>query len=84
MYKPLEDQDIEIPNFDNSKPHPLFQPHEIHEKIQKIKKKSSNVPGDVPWKLIREFSVELATPLSNIFNSATLDGVGLVIGNMNM
>ena len=75
LYQPLKDEDIDIPCFEDSKPHPLFQPHEIHKKIQKMKKKASNVPGDVPWKIIREFSVELAEPLSNIFNSATLAGI---------
>ena len=40
-----------------------------------MKKKVSTVIGDIPWKIIREFSVELSTPLSNIFNSATLGGV---------
>ena len=31
--------------------------------------------GDIPWKIILEFSVEFCSPLSNIYNSATLDGV---------
>ena len=74
-YEPLKDEDINVPSFSNSKPHPLFQPIIVHEKIQKMRKKSSNVPGDIPWKLIREFSVEIAEPLCNILNSATLEGV---------
>ena len=39
-----------------------------------MKKKSSTVPGDLPWKLIREFAVEVSEPLCHIFNSATLEG----------
>ena len=74
-YAPLNSEDIEIPNLSSSKPYPLFEPHQINEKISKMKKKVSTVIGDIPWKIIREFSVELSTPLSNIFNSATLGGV---------
>ena len=40
-----------------------------------MKKKNSTVPGDIPWRVIREFSVELAGPLSNIYNTCTLNGV---------
>ena len=75
MYEPLKSEDIPVPCLDNSKPYPLFEPHQIHQKIQKMKKKTSTVIGDVPWKIIHEFSVELASPLSNIFNSCTLEGV---------
>ena len=75
LYQPLKDADIKVPSSQNSKEAPLFLPHEIHEKIQKMKKKSSSVPGDIPWKIIREFSVELAEPLCNVYNSATLAGV---------
>ena len=46
-----------------------------NEKIKKMKKKSSTVLGDLPWRVILEFSVELSTPLSNIYNSSTLAGV---------
>ena len=40
-----------------------------------MKKKTSTILGDIPWRIIKEFSVELADPLSNIFNSCTLEGV---------
>ena len=56
LYQPLQDADIQIPSSQNSKETPLFLPHEIHDKIQKMKKKSSSVPGDIPWKIIREYT----------------------------
>ena len=31
--------------------------------------------GDIPWKIILEYSAELSSPLSNIYNTATLDGI---------
>ena len=69
MYEPLKDENIVVQEREDSKPHPLFEPHQIHEKIRKMKKKVSNVSLDLPWKLIREFSVELAEPLCNIYNT---------------
>ena len=74
-YLPLDADDIIIPNATDSSPLPLFEPYQIHEKIRKMKKKSSNLVGDVPWRIISEFSVELSVPLSNVFNTAILDGV---------
>ena len=75
LYQPLKTEDIKIPSFANSKPSPLFEPHQMYEKIRKMKKKASTVCGDIPWKIILEYSVELSDPLSNIYNSCTLDGV---------
>ena len=40
-----------------------------------MKKKASTVLGDIPWRIILEYSVEFSTPLSHIFNSASLAGV---------
>ena len=41
-----------------------------------MKSKASSVIGDIfPGKIVKEFSVELSTPLSNIYNSATLAGI---------
>ena len=75
LYKPLQSENIEIPNIQDSAPYPLFEAHEIYEKINSMKKKSSTVPGDIPWRIISEFSVEFASPLSNIYNTATLTGI---------
>ena len=73
-YDALKIEDIQIPDQTTSKQHPLFEPYEIHEKIKKMKKKASTVIGDIPWRIISEYSVELSSPLSNIYNTATLDG----------
>ena len=42
-------------------------PLDIAERIRKMKKKKSTVPGDVPWKLILEFADVLSYPLYDIF-----------------
>ena len=57
LYQPLKSEDIQIPSLENSKPVPLFEPYQVYEKIKKMKKKASTVCGDIPWKVISEFSV---------------------------
>ena len=74
QYQPLNPDDINIPNIE-SKPLPLYEPNQIYQKIRKMKKKTSNLEGDIPWKVISEFSVELSEPLTNIFNTALIEGV---------
>ena len=75
QYAPLQNTDKSIPFTEDSKPLPCFEPYQIHMKIKKMKKKASTVPNDLPWKIVSEFSVEIAEPLSNIFNSATEAGI---------
>ena len=41
------------------------------QKILSAKKPNSTVSGDLPKKIVKEFSVELSTPLEIIFNSIT-------------
>ena len=47
---------------------PTIEDFQIFETIQKAKK-TSGVPGDLPAKLVNEFSAELLTPLGLIFRS---------------
>ena len=58
LYQPLNLEDVDIP--DETKPAPLFEPLHIHKKIKSMKKKTSTILGDIPWKIISEFSVELS------------------------
>ena len=48
---------------------PKLQEHEVFKKISKSKKPNSSVPGDLPKRIIKEFSCELATPMTLIYNS---------------
>ena len=50
---------------------PLVEEYEVHEKIRKAKKPNSNDPGDIPKKLIKEYSVEFSKPTMMIFNKIT-------------
>ena len=40
-----------------------------------MKRTKSVLPTDIPYKLRQEFAVELATPLTNIFNACMESGI---------
>ena len=40
-----------------------------------MNKKAATVPGDLPMRLISEFSVEIASPLADIITSCFISGV---------
>ena len=48
---------------------PTLTEYEVFNKICKSKKPNSSVPGDLPKRIIQEFSVELAAPVTEIYNS---------------
>ena len=74
-YEPLNSKDIQVLSLVDSRPHSLSDPYEMHSNINCMKKNVSSVNGDIPWRVILEYSVKLSTPLSHIYNSVTLDGV---------
>ena len=47
----------------------LIEPSKISMVVSKMNKKSSSVAGDLPMKLITQFSNELSLPLTNIINT---------------
>ena len=54
---------------------PYLEPLKVYNIIQKMNKKAATVPNDIPMKLIDEFSVELAFPLSHIITFCLKNGV---------
>ena len=50
---------------------PVIEDWQVFEKLQKSKKPNSLVPGDLPVKLIKEFTPELAKPVARIYNKIT-------------
>ena len=79
LYQHLKKENIDIPNDDQSRPIPLYEPHEVWQKIKSMKRKKTTVKGDIPWTIICEYSVELSFPLCNIYNTGTLNGEWLNI-----
>ena len=62
-------------SLDGSNPAPNIEPLKVYNIIQKMNKKTATVPNDIPMKLIDEFSVELAYPLSHIITFCLKNGV---------
>ena len=54
---------------------PYVNEVQVWNKINKLKKTKSTFSIDLPYKLRKEFSVELAGPLTNIYNSCLSQGV---------
>ena len=48
---------------------PILTEEEVWDKMEHAKKPKGGVPGDLPKKIIKEFSPELATPASTIFQN---------------
>ena len=72
-YEGVKLEDIDIPPF-SAKDIPQFTPIQIESYIQRLKTKKSTPPGDIPSKIIKEFSKYLSIPLSNIINSSLSQG----------
>ena len=53
---------------------PIVQEHEIFQILDKLKKKKSSVPGDLPPNLFYESSAALAAPAAQIMNSIAKTG----------
>ena len=54
---------------DKSKP--FLEDWQVYKKLLKSKKPNSLIPGDLPVKLVKEFTPELAKPTAVIFNQIT-------------
>ena len=48
---------------------PVLEQYQVYKKICKAKKPNSTVPGDLPKRIIQEFSCELAAPVTVIYNA---------------
>ena len=48
---------------------PLITELECYQKLKAAKKPKAVIPGDLPNTIVKEFTVELASPLSKLYNS---------------
>lgn len=68
MYEPLRQSDL--PSiFPMDSPPPRVHPHEVCEFINDLNNTKSTQPGDLPIKLAKRLSLEIAEPLSSIINT---------------
>ena len=54
---------------------PFLEDWQVYQKLKKSKKPSSSIPGDIPVKLMKEFTPELSKPVATIYNRITQSGV---------
>ena len=48
---------------------PQLSDYQVYEQLRKSKKPRSNVPGDLPRRLVKEFAPEIAAPAGRIFRN---------------
>ena len=56
----------------NYKNKPILEEYQVFQKLLKAKKPKSSVPGDIPRKIMIEFTPEFSAPVTRIFNKITL------------
>ena len=72
-YKKLEKEDIEIPSFVESEI-PQFDDFEVLKVLQNMNTTKSNVRGDVPSFIYKQFADFLKKPVTNVVNAAIKQG----------
>lgn len=56
------------------KPQLTVQPHEVYKELNRIKPGKSSGPDGIPARIVKEFAVELASPLCEVLNSSYHSG----------
>ena len=66
-YQPVQKDNICIPPFTKASI-PQFKPHQIRKYLDRIKTNKSTAPGDIPARIIKDFSLFLCVPMADIIN----------------
>ena len=72
-YEPIDL--TKLPSYLPSLPPPQVQEFQVYEKLKRLSSTKSTLPVDIPARLRKEVSVELAKPLTDIINSCLSEGV---------
>ena len=73
-YEKLEKDDIEIPQFSENDI-PVVTEKDVQEILEGMDINKSTVNGDIPAKLLKHFSKQLAFPVANVINSSIVQGI---------
>ena len=73
-YEPINDVSIPEKSYETNEPCPKFEEYLVYKRIMKMNTRKSTVRGDIPMKIIKEFGVELSTPLNHIFEFSMQNG----------
>ena len=75
LYQPLTNEDfLEFSDPSKFTP-PKISPSKIAKIISSMNKKAAAVPGDLPMRIIAEFSDELSRPLAHLINNCFSQGI---------
>ena len=75
-FEPLKTEDFSNFIKENcTSPPPTVLVDDVEKKIRSMNKKAATLEGDIPIRIIAEFSEELAFPLANIINEGLIQGV---------
>ena len=74
-YKALKKSDIPTQLYETEESPPVVEPYQMYQQIEKMSTNKATVTDDIPMKVIKEFSVELAEPLAHILCSGISAGV---------
>ena len=75
LYQPVTKADFPEYSDPSKFSPPKISPSKIEKAIKTMNKKSAGVPGDIPMKLIAEFSFELSRPTAHIVNNCLSQGI---------
>ena len=73
-YNVLNECEINIPPFEENSI-PQFAQSQVKNILDSLEKKKAVPPGDIPTKILKHFAKEIATPVTNVINSAIKQGV---------
>ena len=74
QYSPIKKENINIPSFLPSSI-PQFSAYQVKQFLDRTKTKKSTAPGDIPSKIVKQFSNYLSIPVADIINSGLKAGV---------
>ena len=69
----IETKDIEVPEFKNEDI-PVISLEEVKEALKTMDTNKSNVNNDIPAKVLKHFSDEIAVPLTEVINASIVQG----------
>ena len=73
-YEKLKTDDIKVPKFENSEI-PIVTEKEVFEALAEMDASKSSITGDIPCKFWKLFAKELSKPVTNVINTAMIQGI---------
>ena len=75
LYKPIQKEKFQDFLETEKHPPPKVAPSKVSKIIKNMNKKAAAVPGDIPMKIVRQFSEDLSKPLAHLINECLRQGI---------